>query len=262
VACGGTDKEAEEAAQRDDKVSPGDFIDYEGPSTPKNTEWLLESLNGGGAAEGSDITLTHGKADINVEGGCMGFYIVHELEAARIRVVEPGLQVGRLECGKPEAMRRQAEGILDIVRHLARVEAEEDRMELTSESGEVVTFAPPAPAEVDPALAGTEWLLTSLGGQEPLPETEITLEIDEESAVGSSGCNSYGSDVEKMAEGSIVWSDGTGMTTVGCREDVRRQETRYLNLLYETEAYRIEDGRMEMMNGDGRTTLVFEQEVQ
>ena len=35
-----------------------------------------------------------------------------------------------------------------------------------------------------------------------------------------------------------------------------------MNLLDETEAYRIEDCRMEMMNGEGRTTLVFEQEVQ
>lgn len=101
--------------------------------------------------------------------------------------------------GEPKGVRKQADGILDVMRHLARVVAEEDRMELTGECGEVATFAPPAPAEVDPALAGTEWLLTSLGGEEPLPKTEITLEIGEESAGGSTGCNAYGGDMKKMA---------------------------------------------------------------
>jgi hypothetical protein len=158
VACGGTDKEAEEAAQRDDAVSSGDFIDYEGPPTPKNTEWLLRSLNGDDAAEGSDITLTHGEEDINVEGGCMGFYIVHELEEDRIRVVKPGLHVGRLDCGKPEEVQRQAESILGVMRNLDQVWATQDRFELRTESGEVAAFVPSAPAQVHPALTGTEWL--------------------------------------------------------------------------------------------------------
>ena len=52
------------------------------------------------------------------------------------------------------------------------------------------------------------------------------------------------------------------MTTIGCADDLRRQETRYLNLLDEVEAYRIEDGRLELMDGEGRTNLVFRQEVQ
>ncbi len=41
-----------------------------------------------------------------------------------------------------------------------------------------------------------------------------------------------------------------------------RQETTYLNLLDEVEAYRIEGSRLEMMNGEGETRLVFQQEVQ
>ena len=262
VACGGIGREAEEPAQRDDAVSPGDFIDYEGPQTPKDTEWLLRSLDGDDAAEGSDITLTHGEEDINVEGGCMGFYIVHELEEDRIRVVKPGLQVGRLDCDNPEEVQRQAESILGVMRNLDQVRATRDRFELRSESGGVAAFVPPAPARVDPELVGTEWLLTSLGGEEPLPKTEITLEIDEESAGGSMGCNSYGGGVKKMSEGSIVWSGTPDVTTVGCPEDERRQEAGYLNLLDETEAYRIEDGQMGMMNGEGGTTLVFEQEAQ
>lgn len=97
VACGRTEEDAVEAARKDETVSPGSVIPYEGPRTPEDTEWLLRPLNGDEAAEGSDITLFHDKQELNVKGGCMGFYIVHEIEGDRIRVVKPGLQVGRLE---------------------------------------------------------------------------------------------------------------------------------------------------------------------
>ena len=120
---------------------------------------------------------------------------------------------------------------------------------------------PPPRAQVDAALVGSEWLLTSLDGEEPLPKSEITLEIEKEMAGGSSGCNSYGGDVDKMADGSVEWSGANEMTTVGCSGDVGRQETRYVDLLDEVEAYRIEDGRLDLMDGEGQTRLVFQQEV-
>lgn len=169
-------------------------------------------MNGDDVAEGSDITLTHGEEDIDVEGGCMGFYIVHELEEDRIRVVKPGLHVGRLDCGKPEEVQRQAESILGVMRNLDQVWATQDRFELRTESGEVAAFVPPAPAQVHPALAGTEWLLTSLKGEELLTKTEVSLEIDSEMLGGDSGCNFYGSEVDKMDEDR---SCGPGDTAAG-----------------------------------------------
>jgi heat shock protein HslJ len=142
--------------------------------------------------------------------------------------------------------------------------ADEDAAESSAEPAPEGSTAslPPARAQVDPALVGTEWLLTSLDGEELLPKTEITLEIDKEEAGGSSGCNLYGGDVDKMKDGSVVWPGGTYMTTIGCADDLQRQETRYLNLLDEVEAYRIEDDRLELMDAEGRTNLVVRQEVQ
>ena len=137
--------------------------------------------------------------------------------------------------------------------------AEEDAAKPAPEESTV--SAPPSRAQVDPALVGTEWLLTSLDGDELLPKTEITLEIDEGEAGGSSGCNFYGGEVDRMADGSFVWP-GADMTEMGCSGEVLRQETRYQNLLDEVDAYRIEGDRLEMMNGEGQTRLVFQQEVQ
>ena len=160
--------------------------------------------------------------------------------------------------------RRIVSTVLPCVALLALVavscgRADEDAAKPAPEESTV--SASPSRAQVDPALVGTEWLLTSLDGDELLPKTEITLEIDKEGAGGSSGCNLYGGEVDKMADGSFVWP-GAGMTDIGCSGGVARQETRYQNLLDEVEAYRIEGDRLEMMNGDGQTRLVFEQEVQ
>lgn len=138
--------------------------------------------------------------------------------------------------------------------------ADEDAAKPPQEDSTVST--PPPREQVDPALVGTEWLLTSLGGEELVPKTEITLEIGEEIARGNSGCNLYGNDVDKMDDGSIVMPGGSDMTTIGCSGDKRRQESRYLTLFDEAEAYRVEDDLLEMMNGEGRTTLRFQKEVQ
>ena len=137
--------------------------------------------------------------------------------------------------------------------------ADEDAAKPAPEESTV--SAPPARAQVDPALVGTEWLLTSLDGDELLPKTEITLEIDKGEAGGSSGCNLYGGRVGKMADGTFVWP-GADVTEIGCSGGILRQETRYLNLLDEVEAYRIEEDRLEMMNGEEQTRLVFQREVQ
>lgn len=137
--------------------------------------------------------------------------------------------------------------------------ADEDAAEPAPEGTSVSASSPRA--QVDPALVGTEWLLTSLDGEELPPKTEITLEIGKEEAGGSSGCHSYGGDVEKMADGSVEWSGANDMTTVGCAGDVGRQETKYLNLLDEIEAYRIEDGWLDLMDGEGETRLVFEEKA-
>ena len=163
-------------------------------------------------------------------------------------------------------MQRQAESILGVMRNLDQVWATQDRFELRTESGEVATFLPPAPAQVHPALAGTEWLLTSLKGEELLTKTEVSLEIDSEMLGGDSGCNFYGSEVDKMDDGSLVrpggYGGGMGSTDIGCPTDILRQETSYQNALSGVRIYRIEGGRMEMIDGDGRTMLVFQQEVQ
>ncbi len=231
AACGRPEGDAAEATRNDGTVSPGTLSTTRGRRPPKDIEWLLRSLDGDDAAEGSDVVLVHDEKQLGVAGGCMGFDIVHELEGDRIPVVQPGLQVGRFGCGKSEEVRRQAEEILDIMRNLAQVRATEDAFELTSESGGVAAFVPPAPARVDPALVGTEWLLVSLNGHGPLPGPRPTLEIEEENLGGATECNGFGGAIDRMSGGELEWgsgpTDGFSSSTVGCFGAMGRQEREF-----------------------------------
>ncbi len=262
AACGRTEDRDANVSRQESTEASGQPVAYDGPHRPGDSEWVLQSLNGRDAAEGSDIYLLFPvEGELGVEGGCMGFALYHRLEADSLRIVEPGLQVGRLDCNKPEEVQQQAEGILDVARDLARLEITRDRLELRSASGELAVFVHPPPAQVDPALVGTEWLLSSLGGEGLVPGTEITLEIGADSVGGFSGCNEYGGAIDRMDGGTLTWSkdpnDGFASTMVGCAGPDMRQETAYQNAVSSAESYSVGGDRLMITGGEGGRTLVF-----
>ena len=267
AACGRTeDRDANVSRQASTKASEQP-VAYEGPDKPGDSEWVLRSLNGHDAAEGSDITLLFPvEGELGVEGGCIGFALYHELEGDELRVVEPALQVGRLDCDKPEEVQQQAEGVLDIVRELERLEITRDRLELRSASDEIAVFVHPPPAQVDPTLVGTEWFLTLLGDEKPLPGPRLTLEIGREDIGGFSGCNEFGGAIDKMDEGTLTWSkgpnDGFASTMVGCAGPDLRQETAYHKVVASAKAYHLVGDRLELKNSEGQTVLVFSKKTQ
>ena len=102
-------------------------------------------------------------------------------------------------------------------------------------------------------LIGSSWLM-----DQPLRGTIITLNIDEETVSGSSGCNSYN------ATYSIIESDGgTTSISVGaisgtsqtCTQEIMAQERAYLDLLASTSSYQIIDEKLILETGIGPLTF-------
>ena len=94
-------------------------------------------------------------------------------------------------------------------------------------------------------LSGTSWNLIDLNlDQEPvLPETEITLSIDDREIIGSAGCNIYNSDVsgeEDLPQTFVV--DQIAATGKVCSEPISNQETNYLTRLAKVVAWRYDFG--------------------
>lgn len=243
-----------------------DLIAYRGPSHPDDSEWLLKTVNGDDAAKGSDINAIFPvDGEFSIEGGCMGFSLYHKLENGRVRPVEPGLQVGSYNCGKPEAVQQQARDVLKILRGLASMRITVGQLILRGLPGEGAVFTHPRPAQVDPALVGTAWILISMGGDEPIPGTRLTLEIRGESIGGFSGCNAFGSAIDKMDEGVLAWSHGTNdgfaSTQVGCPKRKLSQEWAYQRMVASARAYRIDGDRLQLEDGDGKILLIFREKV-
>ena len=113
------------------------------------------------------------------------------------------------------------------------------------------------------SLVGTEWILTSLMGEEPIAGSEITLRFEKEYLTGHMGCNGYGGgpDSGKYA----ATGDGTltvqplAVTVQLCSEPegIMEQEAAYIGALQSAAAYRMTDSRLEIADASGETVLVF-----
>jgi len=64
---------------------------------------------------------------------------------------------------------------------------------------------------VETTLAGTEWSLVSLNGEELITGTTITLSLEDDYLGGEMGCNGYGNSFDSgkytaMSDGSFCWN--------------------------------------------------------
>ncbi len=108
-------------------------------------------------------------------------------------------------------------------------------------------------------LAGTDWQLTTLHGNAPIPGTTITLSFSEETISGSGGCNHYEGNYELSGD-SLVLTD-LFWTEMGCMEPagILEQETNYLLTLNEAVKVQQVDDRLELHNEAGELILLFKQ---
>jgi heat shock protein HslJ len=112
--------------------------------------------------------------------------------------------------------------------------------------------------EPQPAIVGTQWVLTSLRGSSPIAGSEVTLLFEQGSAGGSGGCNSYGAEYMRTDPNQLNFHTII-QTEMACMEPqgVMQQETDYLSTLSETSAYRVNGDTLELLNADGQTILTF-----
>ena len=126
--------------------------------------------------------------------------------------------------------------------------------------GDTPTYAP---VEAPPAgLEGVPWRLISYsdrkGNQASLvPTSEITIEFLDGQVSGSAGCNSYFAAYQ--LDGERLSFQEAGITERFCTspEGVMEQEAEYLAALQRAVSYRIADGRLQLLDEQGRTVLLY-----
>lgn len=111
------------------------------------------------------------------------------------------------------------------------------------------------------SLKGTSWKLVELNGRASITGSEVTLIFEEESAGGSTGCNSYGGAYNIEPGGKIEFKD-IAQTLMYCMEPegVMDQESEYNNLLLQATSYEVKDDLLEMRDVDNNTIMKFERQ--
>jgi len=118
----------------------------------------------------------------------------------------------------------------------------------------IVAETVPGAADLD----GTEWMLASLYGSDLVEGSNVTLNFGEGSVSGFAGCNGYGGGYTAVDDGTLMIPE-IAVTAQLCQppDDVMPQEDAYMQALGNAAAYRVTDGRLEIDNASGETTLVF-----
>ena len=100
-------------------------------------------------------------------------------------------------------------------------------------------------------LTDSPWLLVELGGEPPLPDTQITAEFDDESRVGgTSGCNSYSTSYAVDGNQIELGEEMIG-TLMACPDPVMEQERAYLEALSAAATFEIVEDELTLFDTDG-----------
>lgn len=114
-----------------------------------------------------------------------------------------------------------------------------------------------------PILDGTEWVLVSLNGRSPLPESHLTLQFSEGEVTGNSGCNWYNGAYTVTPQSNLTIPE-IASTTRDCPEieGVLAQEAAFQEALWTVAGYQLQADQLAISNAEGKTTLVFEPKAQ
>ncbi|WP_420629039.1 META domain-containing protein [Candidatus Leptofilum sp.] len=117
-----------------------------------------------------------------------------------------------------------------------------------------VTRTPEPQPEVN-ELIGSSWVLVSFGSTDNqtavLPNTQLTLNFENEQINGSAGCNSYFADATVGMDGSLEFGL-MGSTLMACLDEaVSQQESDFLAALAQATSYTLADNQLALHMPDG-----------
>jgi heat shock protein HslJ len=106
------------------------------------------------------------------------------------------------------------------------------------------------------ALAGTQWVLSTLNGNAPLEDTQVTLNFDTEGRVaGSDGCNRFFGSCS--AQGDALAFQQIAGTLMACPPERMAQSRAFTRALGSTQTFAMADGNLTLRDAAGATLATF-----
>lgn len=120
----------------------------------------------------------------------------------------------------------------------------------------------PAGSQSEGELTGKVWVLDSLNGAAPVPDTTITAEFTEDGQVGgSAGCNSY-SGPYTVSGSSIKFAESMATTLMACDEPVMEQEEAYFQALAATTSFAVNGEQLTFTDAGGKELVTYKAQSQ
>jgi heat shock protein HslJ len=118
------------------------------------------------------------------------------------------------------------------------------------------TNGPTGDAAAGAPLAGSAWLLETLGGQPPAPDTQITLGFEADTLAGSDGCNRYRGSYRTDGD-TISVDENIVSTMMACPEPAMQQASAYLAALKQAATFKLEGERLTLLDAAGAPLATF-----
>jgi putative lipoprotein len=100
------------------------------------------------------------------------------------------------------------------------------------------------------SVKGTNWRLSSLGGEEADADVVSTLTFNEDGNIGGNGgCNSFGG--QARFDGAKLKISDVFSTMMACEEPKMKQEAAFLAALAKVASYTVEGGTLTLLDGSG-----------
>jgi heat shock protein HslJ len=213
-------------------------------------------LNGNPLIAGTEITLDFG-TDGSVSGtdGCnrfMGSFTQNDTS-----LTFGPLAGTMMAC--PDDISNQAKTFQDALAVTQSFSATDSSLGLIHTGSAVIATFTPASATTTTsaanALAGTQWVLGTIGGNTPLTGTQITLNFGDDGRVnGTDGCNRF-MGAYTVAGESLTFGPLAG-TMMACPEDITAQATIFGVALQNTESFTLAGSELALI-GRGATLATF-----
>jgi heat shock protein HslJ len=222
-------------------------------STLAGTQWVLSTLNGNPPVAGTEITLDFG-TDGSVSGtdGCNRFMGSFTENGTSLSFGP--LASTMMAC--PDDISNQAKTFQDALAVTQSFSTADNTLSLIhTGNAAIATFTPAQTEAAAGTLAGTQWVLGTIGGNTPLAGTQITLNFGEDGRVsGTDGCNRFTGAYTESGE-SLTFGP-LASTMMACPEDITAQATIFGVAMQNTESFTMTDSELALI-GRGATLATF-----
>lgn len=115
---------------------------------------------------------------------------------------------------------------------------------------------PSSPPDTGDALAGTAWVLDSMGGEAADDSTVMTLQFASDGTLsGSGGCNRFNGAFTAVGEDIAI--EPLATTMMACEPAVMEQETLFLTALQGAKSFAVNGAKLTLSDASGIELLLF-----